>query len=140
MTRILQRRTIAIPLYLLNIIICIIISMNMQVIVVLFNVLFAGIVFLFGVFLTKSTIRSRPDMKNFFNPETSYEHIIMPPALLVFIFMPRIISFFMPVIGSTLISLESSNAGLFLILNSFPLGTIVSFPKDEVPVDKVLES
>ncbi len=114
--------------------------MNMQVIVVLFNVLFAGIVFLFGVFLTKSTIRSRPDMKNFFNPETSYEHIIMPPALLVFIFMPRIISFFMPVIGSTLISLESSNAGLFLILNSFPLGTIVSFPKDEVPVDKVLES
>jgi hypothetical protein len=132
--RTLHRRAMTIILYLLDIVICVIIGLYVHLIVALFYAVFAGISVLLGFFISRFTIGSRPDLQRYFHPDTTREHIIMSPVLLILILFPQIVRLFSPEFGLLLFLVWEHSMILFLIFSSFPLGVILLLPKEFVPI------
>ena len=135
-----QKRTLAILLYLFDITICVILGLYEHVLVVLTYPLFAVISITCGFFATRITIGSRSDLQKYFHPDATNEHIVMPLVFLVLIAVPLIIWIFSPEFGLLLLSIWIEiNLPLFLIFTSFLLGTILSLPKELESIDNFPE-
>ena len=98
----------------------------------------AGIIFLLSFIITNFTIKDTPKLHYMFNPNNN-EHIIMPISILVLSFIPEIIWFFWPTVGSMLISISNYYI-IAIILSSFPLGGIFAYSRYHVPADGTIES
>jgi len=135
-----QKRTLAISLYLFDITICVILSLYEHVLVALTYLLFAVIGITCGFFTNKIVIGSRSDLQKCFHPDTTNEHIVMPLVFLVLIVFPLIIWIFSPEFGLSLLPIwVEINLPLFLLFISFPLGTILSLPKELYSIDNFPE-
>jgi len=132
-----QKGTIGVFLYLLVIAISIIRGSYGTVIMGLIWIMTVGIIFLLSFIITNFTIKDRPELHSMFNPNIN-EHIIMPIGLLVLSFIPEIIWFFWPTVGSMLISISDFFI-LAIILSSFPLGSIFAYTRYQVHTDGTIE-
>lgn len=131
----------AILLYLLDIIICIIIELYVNLSMTLFYVLLAGVSILCGFFIMRITVGSRPGILRYFHPDATREHIVTPLVFLILILFPLIVWLISPEFGPFFFSMASEiNIPIFLIFSSFPLGTILSLPKELASDEKGPES
>lgn len=89
-----------------------------------------GICFFPAFFLNYRTLKDNPELHDSFNNPNNIEHIIMPIIFLLVTFMPRMVWFIWPEVGTLLMSTsEPYSAAIIVPMASFALGGIFSYLK-----------
>lgn len=133
-----KKGIVSVLLYLLTIVVLVMMAAEGIFIPGVISVVATVIVFSLAFFLNNLTLKDKPRVHDSFNNPDHSIHIIAPICFLAFAFIPRIVWFFWPEVGTLLISTaEPSFASGAVIMLSFELGGIFSYLKLETSGNKI---